>query len=478
MSRGSVGGALCLCLATIAARAATIDVPGDHATIQGAIDAAISGDTVMISPGIYRESALRYAGKGIVLRSIDPEDPAIVDATVVDGDGGASVFIFDGGEDTASVLSGLTITGGSADEGAGVFCASASPLIYRCRIVDNVAFSNGGGIHCDAASPIIHGCELVSNNAQHGGGGISCMLGSRPRVVDCTLADNGASRGGGAYCFASSPSIERSRVSGNFCPPSEGVGGGIAAYFFSAPRIEACVIDSNTAYLGGGGVWCDYYCAPSISATAITGNEVQVSGGGIAAYDDSTPTLANCVIASNECLGGWGGGLYTEFGRASIANCLIADNLTHYTRQGGGVYAHASSTTVVSSIIRDNTNAEIQALAGTLTVTWCNVEGGWPGEGNLDEDPAFITVGVFDYIPGRGSPCIDRGDPSQEDGVWDAHPLWPVRYPNGARSDIGAYGGPGNRAWARLTRPPAGASLSQPRSRRSSNSVWLLMRRI
>ena len=36
---------------------------------------------------------------------------------------------------------------------------------------------------------------------------------------------------------------------------------------------------------------------------------------------------------------------------------------------------------------------------------------------------------------------------SGEDGLYDSHPRWPEWYPNGARSDMGAYGGPGNADW-------------------------------
>jgi len=53
------------------------------------------------------------------------------------------------------------------------------------------------------------------------------------------------------------------------------------------------------------------------------------------------------------------------------------------------------------------TGDEIYDYDSTPTVTYSDVEGGWPGTGNIDADPQF-TDG--DGRLGAGSPCIDTGD--------------------------------------------------------------------
>jgi hypothetical protein len=64
------------------------------------------------------------------------------------------------------------------------------------------------------------------------------------------------------------------------------------------------------------------------------------------------------------------------------------------------------------------------------------------GDGMIDADPLFVSYHGFDFLLRKGSPCIDAGDPDIEDGR-----SWPIWYNNGLRSDMGAYGGPGNVGW-------------------------------
>jgi hypothetical protein len=47
---------------------------------------------------------------------------------------------------------------------------------------------------------------------------------------------------------------------------------------------------------------------------------------------------------------------------------------------------------------------------GEIQATYCNVEGGWEGEGNIDADPLFVDPDNDDYRLAAGSPGIDAGD--------------------------------------------------------------------
>jgi len=70
----------------IKARGGIIAVPRDYVTIQAAINAAVNGDTVLVSPGTYFEN-INFRGKNIVVASdyILTSDPSSIKNTIING---------------------------------------------------------------------------------------------------------------------------------------------------------------------------------------------------------------------------------------------------------------------------------------------------------------------------------------------------------------------------------------------------------
>lgn len=132
--------------------ARTLEVPSpNYPTIQAAIDDANenAGDDVHVAPyayGGFGNYNLDFRGKGITVRSSDPNDPNVVAGTIIDCKGLGRGVVFQTGEGPNSVLWWLTITNGSAgDFGGGIECYNSSPTIRHCIIRDSSAPDDGAG---------------------------------------------------------------------------------------------------------------------------------------------------------------------------------------------------------------------------------------------------------------------------------------------------------------------------------------------
>ena len=86
--------------------AATIFFPGDYDTIQDAINASKTGDTVSVAAGTYYENIL-FPGNTTNITLVSENGP---ESTVIDGGNNGSVVTFAAG--LSSTLDGFTITNG------------------------------------------------------------------------------------------------------------------------------------------------------------------------------------------------------------------------------------------------------------------------------------------------------------------------------------------------------------------------------
>ena len=127
-----------------------IHVPADQPTVQAGIDAAIDGDTVLVSDGTYLEN-IDFSGKAITVASylIMDSDTNHINNTILDGSDSAdpdygSVVTFMNGEDTTSILCGFTITGGTGNHfintrlGGGIACFNSGAKIVWIRMPEYV----------------------------------------------------------------------------------------------------------------------------------------------------------------------------------------------------------------------------------------------------------------------------------------------------------------------------------------------------
>ncbi len=86
----------------------------DYPTVQGALDAAVVGDTVLVAPGVHRVNGLKFNGKAIHLNC-----DGTPGSCILDGGGTGRVFRLEEGETGSSVICGFTIQNGLGDYGGG-----------------------------------------------------------------------------------------------------------------------------------------------------------------------------------------------------------------------------------------------------------------------------------------------------------------------------------------------------------------------
>ena len=175
-------------LAAAPCGAATVRVPSDVATIQGAIDAAGNGDTVLVAEGVYRE-LLDFHGKTLSL--VSERGPL---RTTIDGQGAGTVITMQTGEGPDARVEGFTITGGVASFGAGMYLLNTAPTVRNNIFAGNVQGSGGFGAAIAGfnGSPIVEGNEFLENSCdgQFPAGVLSFVNDSSPVIYNNVIHDN------------------------------------------------------------------------------------------------------------------------------------------------------------------------------------------------------------------------------------------------------------------------------------------------
>lgn len=209
------------------------------------------------------------------------------------------------------------------------------------------------------------------------------------------------------------------------------------------------------------GTWFNYsdfggiYCKNS-EAVIIENRIDSIQAHFTSLFGGITGRHSNLTISRNVIYNTTGGYVFYG-GGVSLDSCIL--NLDHNLIYDGFYDAPPPTASVklhgCMAFINNNTLVGELALRGTNTVnghsniiqapdaaagivlfeqgepvinmTYSDIKGGWPGEGNIDFPPLFIDPTNGDYTLSPYSPCIDTGNPN----------LYPD--PDGTRVDMGAY---------------------------------------
>ena len=121
----------------------------------------------------------------------------------------------------------------------------------------------------------------------------------------------------------------------------------------------------------------------------------------------SSPTVTNCAFIGNTAF--VGGGMGISFNsNPTVTNCTFSGNTA--TGNGDGMHNNASNPTVTNCILWGNSPEEIFIVSGAPVVTFCDVQGGFAGTGNINADPLFVDAPGGNLRLVRFSPCADAAD--------------------------------------------------------------------
>jgi hypothetical protein len=386
---------------------------------------------------------------------------------------------------SSSTLDNCTLSDNTAHHGGGIYCVSCSPNITNCTFTNNTAeyedFTSmlsletrdptindgniirvmcpplpptttaklkgiGGAIYSNQSNLTLSSSTFSNNSAFEYGGAIYNEFDFNSTLTQCSFKDNHAGSGGGIESHDSSLMLTNCVFTEN----SAVYGGGGIRNEFCNSILTNCTFNYNSAgWSGGVG---NYHSSSTILSCTFIGNSADTDGGGMN-NSESDIVQTNCIYSGNSAISG--GGLFSKDNMRSIlTNCTFVENIAGY---GGGIYYQnvpssppppppplpplpPPSPPPYNTIINNCILWGNEATDGTqiylvpdsfALVSYSDVQGGWPGEGNIDADPNFIELGYWvdvndpnilvgpndpaaiwidgDYRLRIGSPCIDAG---------------------------------------------------------------------
>ena len=209
-------------------------------------------------------------------------------------------------------------------------------------------YGQGAGIYIEGSSPRLDNLIIKDNHSSTNGGGVCINMGASPILENITIHNNSSGFGGGIYSSISSPTITNCTIKNNYALAGAG-----CAFDASNPVLEYVSITDNISSDQGGGIFCTSYSQSQFTNVTITNNS-----------------------ASN------GGGLFSE---------------------------ESSYAVFTNSIFWNNHPEEILSHTDSLHISYSNIQGGWEGDQNIEQDPLFCLPENCNYFLAENSPCIGSG---------------------------------------------------------------------
>ena len=342
---------------------------------------------------------------------------------IVSGNHASGVFQVD--EKVTAAFSGITISGGNEDGGAGGGIVNGGTLTITESVISGNSAGDGGGISNGGTLTITN--SAVSSNSATGPGGIDephgdgggISNGGTLTITNCDISDNSgkdvgggisndgtlvltnsslhgnnaAAYGGGIWNTATL-TITNSSVSGNYTNPDVDSNGGGISNWAGTLTMTKGTVSNNSAGYSGGGIYNVFGVSTIIDST-LSDNSAFLGGGIDIDNADGSATVTNSTISGNSAFDAGGG--------ISNGGVLVLRNSTISNNVGGGLY-NATEATAYNSIIAGNKQGDIGYLPLDSPSSH-NLIGGDP-----ELAPLSNYGGPTQTMPPLpGSPAIDAG---------------------------------------------------------------------
>ncbi len=289
-----------------------------------------------------------------------------------------------------TIISGNIGAAASSSDNSLTILSSAPDSFDNSYHLDGLTISDGLlGFSLVGAGANVSNCVFTTNL----GGAISADEGSSLTITNSTFTANASAIGGAIVSSASSTSIVNCAFSNNRSPVT-GNGGAIALVggFPQTLSIDRCTFVNNFA--GNGGAIYNEGVIPTLTNSLFVNNQARAGttkgdGGAIFSHDAGVIAI-NCTFAGNRANGSGGAVRNSGFDSSTLANCIVWNN-------------SAPLEPEISNADKSN------------DVSYSDVQGGYPGTGNIDIDPRFVrNPNSAKNDPGdlrlaSSSPAIDAG---------------------------------------------------------------------
>jgi hypothetical protein len=324
--------------------------------------------------------------------------------------GGGDTQLFSVSSGASFGLTGLTLSGGSADFGGAI--ENSGSLTLTSSALNNNSAGEGGALYNSGTLTLT--ASMLSDNSATSGNGGAIENYSAVDVAGSVFSGNSTSSGdGGAMDNEASASVVNSTLSTNTA-----IDGG-AVSNEDTLTVTTSSLKNNSATVGNGGA-IENYATASIVRSTVAGNSATDGDGG-ALENDGTATISISTLSNNIASAGDGGAVNNN-AELDVSFSTLSGNIAS---AGGAIYNGSNTLTIAATIIANSTGGNCSANTNTITDNGRNLEddaGATPTCQFSTGSPSFDLVGQDPAL----LPLGENGGPTQTMALQDTGPVSPA----------------------------------------------------